>query len=145
MQHMFIKEVASPRKSGPDVEYVQIVESVCRRGSRTPTHKVVLNLGRAEKIDRERIGKLVRLLSAYLTDNEKNNLPSSVEIGQSRKWGVGYVVETLWERFGLDKFFRRELRRRKIASPVERALLATVMHRAQEPTSKLRAMAMGIE
>ena len=135
---MFIKEVTSPRKSGPDVKYVQIVESVRRRGSRTPTHKVILNLGRAEKIDRERISELVRLLSAYLTDEEREELPSSVEIGQSREWGVGYVVEMLWERFGLDKFFRRQLRRRKIASPVERALLAMVMHRAQEPAGKLQ-------
>jgi len=39
---------------------------------------------------------------------------------------------------GLDKFPRRELKRRKIAFPVERALLAMVMHRAQGPSSKLQ-------
>jgi len=135
---MFTKEVTSPRKHGPDVKYVQIVQSVRRPGARTPQHEVVLNLGRADKIDRERIAELVRLLSAYLKDEQHNGLPASVEIGQTREWGVGYLIEALWQRFGLDKFFRRELKRRKIAFPVERALLAMVMHRAQEPTSKLQ-------
>jgi len=135
---MFIKKVTSPRKNGPDVEYAQIVESVRRPGSRTPTHEVIVNLGRADQIDRERIAGLVRLLSAYLKDEQNNDLPWSVEIGQTREWGVGYLVEALWERFGLDRFFRRELKRRKIAFPVERALLAMVAHRAQDPTSKLQ-------
>lgn len=135
---MFTKETTSPRKNGPDVKYVQIVESVRRPGSRTPKHEVVLNLGRADKIDGERIAELVRLLNAYLKDDQNNPLPTDVEIGQTRELGVGFLVEALWKRFGLDKFFRRELKRRKIAFPVERALLAMVMHRAQEPTSKLQ-------
>ena len=82
---MFAKEVISPRKNGPDVKYVQIVESVRRPGLRTPTHEVILNLGRADRIDGERIAELVRLLSAYLKDDQNNDLPSSVEIGQTRE------------------------------------------------------------
>jgi len=135
---MFIKEVSSPRKKGPAVQYAQIVESLRVPGRRTPKHQVVLNLGRADQIDRVRLNKLISLLQDYLQDEKSRPLPAQVSLGRSREYGVGYVIEALWKRMGLDRFFKRELKRRKIEIPVERALLAMAAHRAQEPTSKLQ-------
>jgi len=135
---MFTKEVTVSRKNGPAVRYVQIVESVRRAGSRTPRHEVVLNLGRADRIDRERVGRLIRLLQECLGEREGVALPEGMEIGQTRELGVLCVIEALWHRLGLDRFFRRELKSRKIAFPVERAILAMVAHRAMDPTSKRR-------
>ena len=77
---MFIKEVTVPRKNSPPVKYVQIVESVRRPGSRSPRHQVVLNLGRAERIDQVRLCQLIRLLNNYLNQPDRHPLPDEVEI-----------------------------------------------------------------
>jgi hypothetical protein len=128
----------SPRKKGPAVKYAQIVESLRIPGHSTPKHQVVLSLGRADQIDRVRLSKLISLLQDYLQDEKSRPLPQQVSIGQSREYGVGWVIEALWKRLGLDLFFKLELKRRKIEIPVERAMLAMTAHRAQEPTSKLK-------
>lgn len=135
---MFIKEVTVPRKNSPPVKYVQIVESVRRPGSRSPRHQVILNLGRADRIDRQRLRRLIRLLNGYLQQPDQHPLPDEVEIGQTRQLGVPYLIENLWQKLGLRTFFRAQLKRRKIEFPVERALLAMVAHRAVDPSSKRR-------
>jgi len=114
------------------------VESLRIPGRRTPKHQIVLNLGRADRIDRVRLNKLIRRLQDYLQDEKDRPLPVQVSIGRSREYGVGYVIEALWRGMGLDRFFKRELKRCKIEIPVERALPAMAAHRAQEPTGKLQ-------
>lgn len=134
---MFVKEVSAPRKGGPPVKYVQIVESVREPGRSSPRHQVVLNLGRADQVERQRIGELVRLLSRFLGQDEAP-LPDSVTIGQSRDLGVVHLAEGLWKLFDLERFFRKQLKTRKLEFPVERAIFAMVVHRLQEPTSKMQ-------
>lgn len=133
---MFTKEVSVPRKHGPPVRYLQIVESVRGEGPH-PRHQVILNLGRADRLDKERIRDLVRLLSRHLEDDLEHPLPEGIEVGQIRELGIPWLVERLWERLGLDGFFRAELRGRKAALALERALLGMAGHRVQDPTSKL--------
>lgn len=134
---MFVKEVSVPRKNGPAVKYVQIVESVRESGRRSPKHTVVLNLGRSDRVDRPRVSKLIELLNRFV-GGASATLPQGVEIGQSRELGIMHLAEQLWKSFDLERFFRKCLRARKIVFPVERAILAMAAHRLQEPTSKLQ-------
>jgi hypothetical protein len=52
---MFLKETKAKRNSGRVVTYLQLVESFWDQKRKTPLHKVLCNLGRLDKLDKEQI------------------------------------------------------------------------------------------
>jgi hypothetical protein len=130
---MFLREVVTGKREGKPVRYAQIVEAF-RNDEGKSRHRVLLSLGRVDRIDRDQIRRLVTALSRYL---ETGTMPEGGRIGQVRDFGVVYLADALWRRLGLPGFFTKELRRRKYDAPVERALFALVAHRMVDPASKL--------
>jgi transposase len=130
---MFLREVVTGRREGNPVRYAQIVEAY-RDEQGKPRHRILLSLGRVDRLDKEKIRRLVISLSRYL---ETGEVPEGGRIGQIRDFGVGYLAEARWSRLGLPVFFQKQLRRRKYEAPVERALFALVAHRMTDPGSKL--------
>jgi transposase len=130
---MFLREVVTGQKTGSPVRYAQIVESF-RDDSGKSRHRVLLSLGRVDRIDPAQVRKLVASLSRYV---ETGEIPAGGRIGEVRDFGVGYLADALWRRLGLPKFFGTQLRHRKHDAPVERALFALVVHRMVDPRSKL--------
>jgi transposase len=137
---MFLREVVTGQRTGQPVRYAQIVESF-RDDAGISRHRVLLSLGRVDQLDRDQIRRLVVGLSRYL---ETGTVPEGGRIGAVRDFGVAYLADALWQRLKLPSFFRRALKARKYAAPVERALFAMVAHRLVDPASK-RACAEWIE
>jgi hypothetical protein len=138
---MFIREVVTGKKTGQPVRYAQIVEAYRDPASGKPRHRVLIPLGRVDRLDTDRIQRLVTALTRYL---DTGAVPAGGRLGEVREFGLPYIVDALWSRLGLPAFFARQLRARKFALPVERALFAMVAHRLADPGSK-RACAAWLE
>src|SRR5271165_4854629 len=130
---MFLREVVTGQKTGSPVRYAQIVEAY-RDDAGKSRQRVLLPLGRVDRLDRDQIRRLVVGLSRYL---ETGEVPDGDRLGEVRDYGVIYLADALWRRFELPAFFAKQLRRRKYDAPVERALFALVAHRMVDPSSKL--------
>jgi len=129
---VFLREVVTGQRTNTPVRYAQIVESY-RDDAGKSRHRVLMSLGRVDRIDREQIRRLVTSLSRYL---DTGQVPEGGHVGQVRDFGIPYLAEALWERLKLPRFFRRLLKERKYEAPVERALFAMVAHRLVDPGSK---------
>lgn len=130
---MFLREVVTGKREGKPVRYAQIVEAF-RNDDGKSRHRVLLSLGRVDRLDREQVRRLVVALSRYL---DTGTMPEGGRIGEVRDFGIPYVADALWRRLGLPAFFTKQLRARKYEAPVERALFALVTHRLVDPSSKL--------
>lgn len=137
---MFLREVVTGQRTNTPVRYAQIVESY-RDDAGKSRHRILMSLGRVDRIDREQVRRLVTALSRYL---DTGQLPEGGHLGEVRDFGIPWLAEALWQRLGLPRFFRRELKARKYEAPVERALFAMVAHRLVDPSSK-RACAEWLE
>jgi len=131
---MFLREVVTGKKEGKPVRYGQIVEAY-RNEAGQSRHRVLMSLGRVDRIDREQIARLITSLSRYL---ETGTVPAGGRIGEVREYGVGHLADGLWRRLALPSFFAKQLRKRKYEGPIERAIFAMVTHRLVDPCSKLQ-------
>lgn len=137
---MFLREVVTGQKTGAPTRYAQIVESY-RDDEGKSRHRVLLSLGRVDRLEPAQIQRLIVALSRYL---DTGKVPAGSHLGEVRDFGVPWLAGQLWSRFGIDEVLRRLLRKRKFSLPVERALFAMVAHRMADPGSK-RACAEWLE
>lgn len=133
--HMYLREVVSPRKRGPDTRYLQLVEGERDAQGRVQT-RILHSFGRTDQLDLEQIRRLVEQLSRYLDPAAP---PAAPGLEVTRTWAFGgtHLLDALWRELELDRFFSHALDARAFAQPVERAIFALVAHRALAPASKL--------
>jgi transposase len=134
---MYLREVISPRKHGPDAVYLQLVH-----GQRDPKTgkvrtRIVHSFGRKDELDLGVIRRLVDQLLRYLGAEAQPELLPGLEVTDSWDFGGPYLLDALWQELGLDRFFLEALQQRAFVQPVERALFALVAQRALAPASKL--------
>jgi transposase len=132
---MYLREVVSPRKRGPDTRYLQLVEGGRDAQGRVQT-RILHSFGRTDQLDLEQIRRLVGQLSRYL---DPASPPAASGLKVTRTWTFGgtHLLDALWRELRLDEFFSHALEARAFAQPVERAIFALVAHRALAPASKL--------
>jgi len=135
---MYLREVTSKRKHGPDVTYVQLCESEwdARKGSART--RILHSFGRKDALDLRRMARLRERLTAYL-EAEGGGRGGAGVINLTDTWDFGgpHLLDGLWRKLGLDRFFGEALRARRFEAPAERALPAMVAQRALAPDSKL--------
>ncbi|REJ32344.1 MAG: IS1634 family transposase, partial [Bacillota bacterium] len=132
---MFLKRTKV--RSGKNVyTYLQLVESVWKDGR--PTHRVVANLGREDKLDPAQIDRLVASLAAY--GSGEVHLPASVTIHDAREYGTVHVLNHLWRQFGCDDLVRSLARERSFSFDIEAAWRALVFARICAPGSERSVM-----
>lgn len=129
---MFLREVVTGQKTGQPVRYAQLVESYRDEAGKS-RHRVLLPLGRVDRIDKKQIQRLITSLSRYL---EQGEVPKGGRLGEVREYGLPYLADALWTRLVLPQFFSAQLRKHKYKADVERALFAMVAHRLCNPSSK---------
>jgi hypothetical protein len=132
---MYLREVVSTRKRGPDARYLQLVEGE-RDGQGRVQTRILHSFGRTDQLDVEQIRRLVDQLGRYLDPAGAPNA-SGIEVSRSWSFGGTHLLDALWRELALDQFFSRALEARSFAQPVERAIFALVCHRALAPASKL--------
>jgi len=132
---MYLREVVSPRKSGPDARYLQLVEGERDTRGRVQT-RILHSFGRTDQLDLEQIRRLVDQLGRYL-GSAAPAPASGLEVTRTWTFGGTHLLDSLWRELRLDQFFSHALEERSFARPVERALFALIAHRALAPASKL--------
>ena len=107
--------------------------------SGNPVAKVIHNFGRAEKVDRAALARLVSSISRFLTPEQAMRAAAGaeVEVLDSRHLGGAWTLDRIWERLGIGAAIRRVAAGRRLdAEAVERVIFALLAQRALEPGSK---------
>src|SRR5512142_1769501 len=139
---MYLRETRRKNKDGTVVSYLQLAHNERHPQTGTPAAKVIHNFGRADRVDREALRRLVASVSRFLEPAQAAaaTAGSEVEILGSRRFGGAFVLDQLWERLGVGPALRRAAAGRRLdASVAERVLFALVANRCLEPSSKLAA------
>ena len=114
--------------------------------------QVIHTFGRADELDREALVRLCRSIARVCglkvedplgepavrdATPVMSALPEGVTLGDSRRLGLVWLVEALWERLGIGPILRQRLTPAQDAPRFERALLAMTANRLCDPQSKL--------
>ena len=137
---MYLRETRRTNKDGSTVAYLQLAHNERHPVSGSPVAKVIHNFGRADKVDREALARLVRSISRFLEPAEAVAAVagSEVDIIDSRRFGGAYVLDELWHRLGIARTLMGAAGSRRLSGEVvERVLFALVAQRCLEPASKL--------
>lgn len=136
---MYLRDVVSKRKHGPDAVYVQLVEGYRDPGTGRVKTRILHSFGRKEDLDLDQIRRLVDQLLAYLPPEEQPDLPGGFDVTGTWAWGGPHLMDGLWRELELDRFFAAALRDRSFETDVERAIFTLLAQRALAPDSKLAA------
>ncbi|PNR88897.1 hypothetical protein X925_04835 [Petrotoga sp. 9T1HF07.CasAA.8.2] len=126
---MYVRTV----KNNQGKEYLRIVESYRENGKNK--QKIIANLGRIDTISRKEVENIVDKLVQIYDIKGYVNLNSVEEAPDKKNYGIKVIVDRLFERYEMDKFF--EKMDKKTRFDVEDLLKIMVMNRIIEPKSKL--------
>src|SRR5680860_1406108 len=139
---MYLRETRRTNRDGSVVAYLQLAHNERHPESGNPVAKVIHNFGRAEKVDRDGLARLVSSISRFLTPDQalSSAAGADVEILDSRHLGGAWTLDQVWERLGIGAAIRRVAAGRRLdGEAVERVVFALVAQRALKPASKLAA------
>ncbi|MGV1050513.1 MAG: IS1634 family transposase, partial [Solirubrobacterales bacterium] len=139
---MYLRQTKRTNKDGSVVAYLQLAHNERHPVTGAPTAKVIHNFGRADKVDRDGLARLVSSISRLLTPEQAAVAAAAgqVEVLESRRLGGAWTLDQVWGRLGIGAAIRRVAAGRRLdAGQVERVLFALVAQRALEPGSKLAA------
>jgi hypothetical protein len=139
---MYLRETRRKNRDGSTVAYLQLAHNERNPETGSPTAKVIHNFGRADKVDRAALSRLVSSISRFLTPEQAATAAAGgeVEILDSRRLGGAWTLDRVWERLGIGAAIGRAAQSRRLdGAAVERVIFALVAQRALEPGSKLAA------
>ena len=104
---MYLRESSRRNKDGSKVTYLQLAHSERHPVTGVPVAKVIHNLGRKDKVDKEALARLVSSISRILDPAATgSSLASDVEIVDSRRFGGAFVLDEMWQRLGIAEALR---------------------------------------
>ena len=138
---MYLRTTTRRNKDGSEVSYLQLAHNEWDSAAGHSVVRVVHNFGRADRIDREAIARLVASLSRLLTPGEalEATATEGLSFVDSRPMGGAWVLDQLWRRLGINTLLAKLLAGRRLDPGAERVIFALVANRALEPLSKLAA------
>ena len=138
---MYLRTTKRRNKDGSEVAYLQLAHNEWDSLAGHSVVRVVHSFGRADRIDREAIARLVASLSRLLTPGEALEATSTEGLSfvDSRPMGGAWVLDQLWRRLGIDRLLAGLVGGRRLDPSAERVIFAMVANRALEPLSKLAA------
>lgn len=138
---MYLRTTSRKNKDGSEVSYLQLAHNEWDSSAGHSVVRVVHSFGRADRVDRDAIARLVRSLSRLLEPGEalQASATDGMAFVDSRPMGGAYVLDQLWRRLGIDETLAGLLAGRRLDPHAERAIFAMVANRALEPLSKLAA------
>ena len=141
---MYLRKTSRRNRDGSTVSYLALAHNVRDPDTGTPKAQIVHNFGRADRVDRDGLARLVASISRFLDPADAVAAAADPTLRQvtvldSRPMGVAWVADRLWERLGIAEAIVDALDGRRLdAEQVERALFAMVANRLSvAPTSKL--------
>lgn len=134
---MFIKHTRV--RSGSHVyTYAQVVESYWDQG--TPRHRVLLNLGRIDKLDTAKLARLVKSVAQLTSQVTVVDGEEAIHTEGGKTWGQTWALTALWEEMGLGQCVREIAAGRRIRFDLEAAVRAMVVARLSCPSSERKVM-----
>ena len=139
---MYLRTTKRRNKDGSEVCYYALAENARHPEKGHVEARVVHSFGRADKLDRAVLERLVvsirRVLAAESGEPvvERTGI-GDIEIEAIFELGVVHVVKALWERLGISAAIASRIAQKKLKAPHLAALLAMVMQRLERPGSKL--------
>jgi hypothetical protein len=124
------------------VAYLQLAHNERHPQTGHPVAKVIHNFGRAERVDRAALTRLVASISRFLGPEQAIQAAAGaeVEVLDARRLGGAWTLDRVWQRLGIGAAIRRVATGRRLdGDTVERVVFALVAQRALEPGSKLAA------
>ena len=124
------------------VRYLALAHNERHSVTGSPVAKVIHNFGRADRVDRDALARLVASISRFLEPDQAvvAAAGAEVEIIDSRPLGGAWTLDRIWERLGIGAAIRRAAEgRRYDGEATERVIFALVAQRALKPESKLAA------
>lgn len=139
---MYLRTTSRTNADGSVVRYVALAHNEKVNGQARA--KVLLNLGRKDRLDHDGLRRLVSSLTRYLGDPDPYADPDAdpvagLRLTSSRSLGGVHLLDGLWRQLGIDGALRDLLGARKFTTDVERVLFALVANRALDPASKRAA------
>ena len=124
------------------MSYLQLAHNERHPVTGSPVAKVIHSFGRADKVDRAALARLVASISRFLDPGKAVAAAAAgeVEVIDSRRMGTAWVLGRLWDRLEIGTAVRRVAAGRRLdGDATERVIFALVAQRACEPGSKLAA------
>jgi hypothetical protein len=147
---VYLRTSSRRNKDGSTVRYLSIAHNERRPGGPSVA-KVLLPLGREDRLDVAGLRRLIGSINRYLGEEAGTDAEAQVgvevaaaggaglTITDSRPAGGAWLLDGLWRQLGIDAALREVLGNRRFTTDVERVLLALVANRALAPASKLAA------
>jgi Transposase DDE domain len=139
---VYLRETRRRNRDGSLVSYLQLAHNQRHPQTGSPVATVIHNFGRADRVDRAALQRLVASISRFLDPAAAAaaTAGSDVEVVDARRFGGAFVLDKLWQRLGIAAALVGAARGRRLdAEATERVLFALVANRALEPSSKLAA------
>ena len=139
---MYLRETRRTNRDGSVVRYLALAHNERHPRTGSPVAKVIHNFGRADKVDRDALARLVSSISRFLTPEQAVAAAAGteVEVVDSRRLGGAWTLDRVWERLGIGAAIRAAADGRRCdGEAVERVIFGLVAQRALEPGSKLAA------
>src|SRR4051794_2618891 len=143
---VYLRTSTRRNRDGSTVRYVSIAHN--ERSSGGPSvAKVLLPLGREDRLDVAGLRRLVGSINRYLGEDAGSDADAQVgaepggglTISESRPTGGAWLLDGLWQQLGIGTALREVLGGRRFGTDVERVAFALVANRALAPASKLAA------
>src|SRR6266542_556638 len=100
---MYLRETRRRNRDGSEVAYLALAHNERDRDTGVPKAQIIHNLGRADRVDREGLARLVKSISRFLdpADAVAAAADGEVVILDSRPMGTAWVADQLWQRLGI--------------------------------------------
>lgn len=140
---MYLRTTQRRNKDGSIVRYYALAENVRHPEKGHVEARIVHSFGRADRLDRAALERLVRSIRRVLDADAGAALANGrgqarrIEIEASFELGVVHVVAALWSRLGIGRAIAARLAADERRAPHEAALLAMTAQRLARPGSKL--------
>jgi hypothetical protein len=138
---MYLRETKRRNADGSTVSYLALAQNERDSETGVPRARIIHRFGRADRVDREALARLVRSISRFLdpADAVAATASGEVSIVESRAMGSAWLADRLWERLEIGKTIIACAGERRLeACRVERAIFAMVANRLSvKPLSKL--------
>jgi hypothetical protein len=138
---MYLRTTQRRNKDGSVVRYYALAENVRHPDKGYVEARVVHNFGRADRLDRAALERLVASIRRVLAGEAGGPVvpaaAADIAIEASLGLGVVHVAKALWARLGIGEAIQARLDARQLQAPHATALLAMVAQRLDRPGSKL--------
>src|SRR3954451_22454432 len=95
-------------RDGSVVRYLALAHNERHPRTGSPVARVIHNFGRADKVDRDGLARLVSSISRFLAPEQAVAAAAGteVEVIDSRQLGGAWTLDRIWERLGIGAAIR---------------------------------------